>query len=244
MIWAMEIGGKPLDTPERRAHLRQSLERRAAGIADPKVRDEYRRDFDRRFEELFPARTQPQGRQGYGRGRPPGPSYTAPAMASGEGTKTRVPAQEILQKTLLAGVINHPELLDEVGEELGTAEFPAPELDRLRQAVVESASVAGLDTEGLKSHLRDQGFSGELRAVLRDDVYRHSGFVRPETPLETVRKGWKEAFGKHLLPILHAQVREAEEAVARDMTPENQRRFYDLKKRLHELEMKSREGFS
>ncbi len=143
--------------------------------------------------------------------------------------------------SLLAAVINHPELLDEVGEDLGSAEFLAFDLDRLRQAVVEAAGIPGLDTDRLKSHLRDQGFSGELRSVLRAEVYQHSAFARPEAALDAVRQGWKEAFGKHQLPILHAQVREAEQAVAREMTPENQRRFYDLKKRLYELELKARE---
>lgn len=84
-------------------------------------------------------------------------------------------------------------------------------------------------------------YSGELRGVLHEDVYQHSAFARPEAPLETVRQGWKEAFGKHQLPLLHAQLREAQEAVARDMTPENERRFRDLKKRLYELELKARE---
>jgi hypothetical protein len=80
-----------------------------------------------------------------------------------------------------------------------------------------------------------------LRGVLREDVYQHSAFARPEAPLETVRQGWKEAFDKLQLPLLHAQLREAQEAVARDMTAENEQRFRDLKKRLYELELKARE---
>jgi DNA primase len=240
MIWAIETTGRPLDTPERRAQLRQSLGRRSAAIQDANVREEYRRDLERRFDELFPPRAAGPWRGGRGR-PPPGPGYAAPTMPRGQGALTRVAGQEILPQTLLAAVINHPELLDEVGEDLGLAEFLAPELDRLRQAVVEAAGIPGLDTERLKSHLRDQGFSGELRSVLRAEVYQHSAFARPEAALDTVRQGWKEAFGKHQLPILHAQVREAEQAVAREMTPENQRRFYDLKKRLYELELKARE---
>jgi len=237
MIWAMESAGQSLDTPERRAHLRHRLERRAAGVQDPKVREEYRRDFERRFDELFPARTAGPARR---RGRP-APGFAVPGMPAGEGTRARVSGHEILPKCLLAAVINHPEILDEVGEDLGLAEFPDPGLDRLRQAIVEAGGIQGLDTEGLKSHLRNQGFSGELRSVLRTEVYQHSAFARPEAALESVRKGWKEAFGKHQLPILLAQLREAEEAVARDTTPENQRRFFDLRKRLHELELKARE---
>lgn len=235
MMWALETEGRPLDTPERRAQLRQSLERRAAAIGDAKVREEYQRDFQRRFDELFPARIGGAGRM---RGRP-SQGFAVPAVPSGEGARTRVEPHEVIQKTLLAAVINHPALLEEVGEELGLAEFPVPELDRLRQAIIEAAAIQGLDTEGLKSHLREQGFAGELGTVLREEVYQHSAFARPEAPLETVRKGWKEAFGKHQLPMLHAQLREAEQAVARDMTPENQRRFSDLRKRL--LELKARD---
>ena len=237
MVWTLETQGRPLETPERRAQLRQSLERRSGSIADPKVRDEYRRDLERRFDELFPARIAPGWR-----GKPrPAQGFAVPTMPSGEGTRGRIEAQDVIQKTLLAAVLNHPALLEEVGEELGLAEFPLPELDRLRQAIIEAAAIQALDTDGLKSHLRDQGFSGELRGVLHEDVYQHSAFARPEAPLETVRQGWKEAFDKLQLPLLHAQLREAQEAVARDMTAENEQRFRDLKKRLYELETKARE---
>ncbi len=239
LVWILETEGRLLDTPERRAQLRQALERRASSIGDPKVREEYRKDFERRFDDLFPAKP-PAGPGGRFRGRP-AQGFAVPAMPAGEGAKARVEAPELVQKTLLAAVLNHPRLLEEVAEELGLAEFPLPELDRLRQAILEAAAIQGLDSEGLKSHLREQGFAGELRSVLRDEVYQHGGFARPGAPLETVRKGWKEAFDKLQLPLLHAQLREAQEAVARDMTPENERRFRDLKKRLYELELKSRD---
>ncbi len=250
MIWAIETGGQPFDTPERRAQLRQRLEARAGAIKDAKVRDEYRRHFERRYEEIFgpgpaPARGRWQKtwqKTPAGPGFPSGPGFAvSPGFAAGDGVRGRVATDEILQKTLLAAVLNHPQLLEEVGEELGSAEFLVPELDRLRQAVVEAAGIQGLDTASLKSHLREQGFSGELRAVLRSETYQHSGFATPEAPLETVRRGWSEAFGKYRLPILHAQLREAEEAVTRDTTPENQQRFLDLKKRLYELQLKARE---
>jgi len=244
MIWALETGGPVADTPERRAKLRERLEARANAVRDSKVRDEYRRYFDRRYEAVFgpPQRPFIGARGGFaGAWRRPAPGPAAPGFPPGEGVRGRVESEEILVKTLLATVVNHPELLDEVGEELGSAEFLAPGLDKLRQAVVESAGLPGLDSDALKSHLRDQGFGGELGAVLRSEIYQHSGFARPETPLDTVRRGWREAFGKYQLPVLHAQVREAEQAVARDMTPENQRRYFDLKKRLYELQSKARE---
>jgi DNA primase len=254
MLWTLETAGKAIDTPERRAQLRQTLERLAGGIKDPGVRNEYRRHFERRCDELFGplpvggSRPFDRGRQQSGRqrpgrpgsGPPRGPS-TVPSTIQGQGTKVRIDADEILQKTLLAAVINHPALLDEICEDIGIIELSAPDLDRLRQAVLDISGQSGLDSETLKNHLREQGFSGELRAVLRADVYQHSGFARPDTALEIVRKGWDGAFGKYQLPILSAQVREAEEAVARDTTPENQQRFYDLKKRLYELQQKARE---
>ncbi|MFZ0692918.1 MAG: hypothetical protein WAN51_02000, partial [Alphaproteobacteria bacterium] len=84
-------------------------------------------------------------------------------------------------------------------------------------------------------------FSGELRAVLRADVYQHSGFARPGTALEIVRKGWDGAFGRYQLPVLLTQVEEARKVVAQDTTPANEQRFNDLKKRLYELQQKVRE---
>jgi DNA primase len=215
-------------TPERRAHVEQALEAQARQINDPKVRSEYQRFFQDRFRDAFG-------------GPPRGPMARPgrPARPMGLGIEPRRAALDtgtLLPKILLATVVNHPELLEEVAEELGTIDFSASELDKVRAAVLEMAAEPALDRGSLESHLNDRGFSAALRAVLNQGVYMHAGFAGPNAPLTEARKGWRHAFGRYCLPRVRAQLREAQKAFAEDGTPESSERLVSLQRHLHELQ--------
>jgi DNA primase len=228
VLWHGETEARPADTPERRAHLEQALEALAGRIRDPKVRSEYQRFFQARFRAAFA-------------GPPRGPLGRAgrPARPEGRAFPRRravLDAGALLPKILLATVVNHPELLEEVAEELGTVDFSAPELDKVRAAVLEMAAEPALDRGSLESHLKDRGFSAALRAVLNQGVYMHAGFAGPDAPLMEARKGWRHAFGRYCLPRVRAQVREAQRAFAEDGTAESSERLVNLQRHLHELQ--------
>ncbi len=225
IVWEIQTAGRALDTPERRASLRKRLNDLARGIPDAGVRDEYFRDFRKRIDAAFG----PGPRRGTARRHP------APQDA-GRGTKTRLDTEALLQKALLATLISHPGLLDEVGEELGSVEFGAPELDRLRQDILEVAANPALDTAGLKSHLIAKGHSGALQALRQPDVRLHSEFARPGASIESVRAWWTQAFGRCRLSTVHAQVQEAQKACGENPTSENAERLKNLKKYLHEVQ--------
>jgi len=53
VIWDLETEGKAADTPERRASIRRAVEQRVEQIADPVVRDYYRRDIRERLDKAY-----------------------------------------------------------------------------------------------------------------------------------------------------------------------------------------------
>ncbi|MGQ0677125.1 MAG: hypothetical protein ACT4N4_13700, partial [Rhodospirillales bacterium] len=187
VIWRLETAGRPVDTPERRAALRRSLDLRAAAIADRQVQEAYRLEFRKRLDQLFgegrfSARAAParpwagQGQGGHGRrswtpGRPFGqvPGHMLPGYGD---AARRAPVDAAGQRwrILLAALINHPEILDELGERLAGLAPPNEALDKLVQQLHIARSF-GLDSNDLRSHLKAEGFIDLIAGVLTDEVY-------------------------------------------------------------------------
>ncbi len=228
MIWEMETAGHSLDTPERRAHLEKRLEDRVRQIADRKVQDQYLRHFKDRLWTAFQSAR--QARPGSGRGAQ-GPAAGTPGVGpSGAGTKARTDPRILWQKILLATVINHPDMIAEIGEDLGSLDFSASELDKLRQETLQIAGVCDLDKETLARHLKEQGFETLLRDVLSRDIFMHAPFAREGMEPEDVRAGWAEAYSLYCeLPVLKADRKAAARAFAEHSSSEENERLKSLK---------------
>ncbi len=232
-VWRIECRGRRIDTPERRALVDSRLQERVRQIADRTVQTYYRSRFNERLARALrgrPARTGPGSKAGRRSGREPVPQD--PGIA----TKMRVEAQKILPKILLAVVVNHPSLLEEVAEELGTLRFSPPTLDGLRQEILNFAANQALDMELLKSHLIHQGYSEVLRSLSRQDLYLHARFARPEAARGDVRNGWNHTVGRYRLEVVRAQVQEAQKVCGENATPENAERLRNLKKHLLDIQ--------
>ncbi len=158
MLWDMEVGARPPDTPERRAGLRRRLAELVSTIADRTVAEAYRQEMWRRFEAAF----------GFAAAR--GPRQPRPAHRSllgGQAARQGIQGLERgQQEALLAVLVNHPDLLGEHLEELARLSLSVGELDRLRRAIIDLAAVhPELDAPALQYHLDKQGFSGTLAAL-------------------------------------------------------------------------------
>src|SRR4029077_5380963 len=77
VLWRAETEGRDFSTPERRAGLERSLGEIVSAIADAKIADYYRRDFEQRVFDAFkrrapaPATTPARSNDRFqGRGRP------------------------------------------------------------------------------------------------------------------------------------------------------------------------------
>ena len=155
-LWRMELGGRPVTTPEARASMEERLKRHARRIEDPTVRAHFLSAFKDRLWKRF--------RQG---GAVGGQTPSA-VIESDAGPGTVLDAVARREQVMLALVLKHPEIFDDMGEDLG-----AMELCRRRQRKAEARSDRhsqriprpGLGRPG-GSRLADGGLGQEVARML------------------------------------------------------------------------------
>jgi DNA primase len=226
MLWEMETGAQPADTPERRANIRKNLLDQVHRIADRTVQQYY---FDDMEARLFAAFQRPRGQRGSG-----------PAWGKGAGTQhaSRLRSQGNIEAlsgkwepAFLAAVLRHPELLDACAEDLGVRRFGWPELDKLRQEII-NVSGSGLDSTGLQHHLRKTGYSSLLERVLGRDVYEAAPFCDPRKTFDEVRNDWRDAWDSYWRRDARAELDEDARALGEDMTAERWSRLAAKKREI------------
>ena len=184
MLWDIERGAGPLDTPERRADLDRRLMEDVALVADPTVRGEYRR-FVR--DRLFAAGRTPRAPTRGAPGIRPGFVRDGPAPPPRDPDRLR---REILFRILLQS----PPLVDEVAEEFASLDMPEPELDKLRREILEVEALRpGLDAPALRQHLLLNGFAATVDALLSPSV--DSGFLVRSSDPRAARDTWAHVIG-------------------------------------------------
>lgn len=134
------------------------------------------------------------------------------------------------EEILLAVLVTHPELFDDVGEKLGNLAFSTVALDNLRQEALKTlAENASLDTDAFQRHLRESGYAEILDSLLSRRVFGHAFFARSAEPLDTALAGWNETYELYSRRDLEAEILQAQRRLAADMSPENFERFRALK---------------
>jgi DNA primase len=230
MLWQSELGAKLVDTPERRADLERRIMAEAEKIADRGVQTEYRRFLrDKLFSLGRAPRHQTTPRRGLGYA--PNPRFPPPPITAFRGdTPPPPPAPGRRQREVLIGMmLDHPFLIGEAHEEIAALDFPEPELDSLRRAILDAdATVKGLDAEALRLHLGQSGFAGAVDAVVLA-LSDHAGFLSRAGDAATVRLSWTH---------VTRMVRESGDPVGDLTTPEAWERFQALQGR------EEQEGFS
>ncbi len=249
-VWRIETEGKRTDSPESKAAVKAALEARCDQIADRTVQAFYRSDMRRRLDEAFawtravgpaklPWRPGGRGTSWGGVAKPqrhqvgePG-LRTSPPPGYKRGRPGRLVQGHLREKVLLATLINHPLLFDEVGESLGMLPFSPGPLEQLRQAVIHAFSSgldrdSGLDAAVIESHLSSAGFDTILTSLLSESTYDHGRFARPEASLEEARRGWWPTWGHLHHRQVAAELEEAKGALARDYSDETLARVLAL----------------
>ena len=229
-LWRMEAGEGGARTPEDRAALQKRLEDRARRIDDPMVRAHFLRDFKDRLWERAGATGTRSAKRAWApaaarRAAPPGEQMTDLAA--------------LRERILLTAVITHPELCEDVGERLGTMEFSATEVDKLRQEVLKTvAEHPDLDSARLERHLKQSGFSETLNSLVSAKALEHAFFARPGAAPEEAREGWEETYALYKQKDLRAEIEEAARRLAaEDLSSES----YDALCALQDLEQPTRE---
>jgi len=186
-MWRKGIEERAVDTPEARAGAIQALHDQVNTIQDKNVQSLYRQLIKRKVSDTFFARNN-QSRFSGRKSKPSGPAVRPAGVRN-----TR---NLVITKALLAALVNHPQIFDQVEEALASLEMAQPNLGHLRSTVVDLlAEDAGLDRESLQTHLIERGLGKEMDDILSESVYVHAAFARPGADSALVAQNWMEMFG-------------------------------------------------
>jgi DNA primase len=201
---------EPLDTPERRAGLKQRLRQAANAIADKDLAQAYRDELLRRYDALFPSSAPNRGgeagpRRGMRRLLGPGSRWRtsgmtddwSPPTPEGKAAARRLSgAIDPVAAAVAKGALEDPPRLDEHLEELEAHGFGDPLLAPLAREVINLRLDADhLDPEALTRHLRERGLGDLLADVDRAAAQAKAPFLEEGTPLASARAQWAHAFG-------------------------------------------------
>jgi DNA primase len=249
VLWRMETAGRQFDTPERRAGLRQSLRDLVARISDNTVREYYGQQFNEMLSSAFaPRRAARQVRPGGFRnsprdrgGRFANGSFQADRLKPAQGFGAGVEGLTIRRERLLvAGLLNHPELVHEVFEDIADLSLNSQDLDNVLKAILKQAtSGAPLDLDALKTNFFGTATGRLIEELTGPGTAKLDPFARPDTPLVQAKKDWTSVFRLHRLNDLRRDLRAAERALADDMTEENLARFTALRQAVEHAEVEA-----
>ncbi|TVR97943.1 MAG: DNA primase [Rhodospirillales bacterium] len=228
MLFWMETRGRPVRTPEDRAALEARLRRHVDCIGDVSLRSHMLWGLRERVRQAGrgPARGRGDRPDAGWRDKPPVLSAREAAANAGEADTVGSRREAILLAVLLV----HPDVIDRVGERLGSVGFADPVLDALRQGILAAAAAGdALDSEGLQSHLRRCGFAASLARVLDGGLGAHAFFTRPGVVFETALAGWEETFAFYCRERMRHELNQHKQALADSPSVEAYEIFQALK---------------
>jgi len=208
LLWMKQVENRPLDTPERRAGLRQGLMDEVKRIAHPDVQQAYKQEMWQRFDQAFGfqrGRGGPGGKPGPGGGRAAGrgggrwaPDTRDRRLAPALGVRQPISQlQHRQEQALIATLVNHPATLFENAEELAGVALVYRDTDLLRRRLLDLAvERQEIDTVEIRSHLRQVPDGTPLDLALSREVYRLWPFADPEASVQDARQGLR-----HLLDL-------------------------------------------
>lgn len=206
VLWRKESGGRLPATPEERASVQKALDSHVRNIQDPTVRKHFSQAFS---ERLWP-QGEPSSRGGWqskggqgrgnnqGRGRGRG-RWNEPELGIGlshnQVEKQKADKLRHGAQTMLAAVINHPDVFDLVEERLGAACFDDPVLDALRQVLVEELSGhENLERAALVDALAGRGYLAAIEALFRAPHIESHRDIRVDAPFDVALAAWENNY--------------------------------------------------
>ncbi len=209
-LFTRERDAEPLDTPERKAGLKQRLRAAAGAIADKDLAQAYKDDLYGRLDVLFTRPGRGAGNEEGGGARParrpfqPGAGkgqkgvMTFDAFPTPEGkeaAKKLAVSLDPLAAALAKGALDDPHRLDDHLELLERSGFGDPGLSELAKEIIRLRLDADhLDSGALARHLRDRGFAGLLTDIDRAAARAGAPFLKQDVTLAAARSQWTHAF--------------------------------------------------
>lgn len=221
MLWEHEKRQHELGTPEQKAGFEAHIRSLIQKIADPKVKEHYRDEFEVRLNELFGREAKPsvEGRRPW---KPPVPRRKwgeRPSLAQAHREERAQTGQvsDALKKSLAArasanaahstlrlaealvlAMVNHPFLMDEEVETLAGLTIEDASLDKVRRELLHAASSGqSLDSQGLRDHLTERGLGGIYQAMEQRPLLKGMPFTQGGTAAPVVREGFAHAIHRY-----------------------------------------------
>ena len=244
ILWQRALDGNDRSTPERRAQFERDLRNLVNVIGDDVVKKHYLADIGARLQALW----QPQGKANSewriansGREKrksrysllatrysPPHRPWDVVQPASAQLRRLAASSSfhrgaERRERMIILALINHPELLHEVIDEIAALELTTPELDSVRTQIIDGAALGfGLDGTDLKSHLTARGFGPLLDRLETQAKRLNEWFLGSGAAQDDARTGLRQMIALHRKTVtLERELRVAEAAFAADPTEEN-----------------------
>ncbi len=255
-LWRAETEGRPWASPDERAWLEKRLGDQARRIVDPTVRAHYQSDFRNRLWERKQKSRASNGKASRPNASRPNasrPNASRPwasgrwrsepnvQLAETSGSKAQIDVKRRREEVLLAALITHPDLFDALGETLGELNFSFPDLEKLRQEVLNiMTNRSGLDFAALQTHFSQSGLAATVQGVLGEEVFDHAVFARPGESSRRAREGWEQTLRLYKRDQLRLEIRAAEKRLADEPSDE----AFRLLRALKELETTGEEQHS
>jgi len=241
MIFAREMEGQTLDTPERRAAFERRLRDCAAQIRDEVLRRHYLDDFRERQFQLF-GRTrrerEPFVPGGRGGPRPGARGARTASSALLQSSLFSLPkeAPAPRESLILALLVNHPNLIARHAEDLARLDFAGAEATRFRNALLGLAE-PDITPEHLREKLSLRGFSHFFEGLTGNATFSTLWCVRPTAHENDADEVLRQALALHRKQrALNRELRQAEAALASEPSEANFAVLSDIKAQLLAIE--------
>ncbi|MBP32831.1 MULTISPECIES: DNA primase [unclassified Methylobacterium] len=241
LLWRRALEAGPVDTPERRAGLTQTLRTTVATIRDETVRRYYRDDIEERLRSLSPRSARaaaggaPRGRPRFTRpGEPVSPRITgspSPSMTASAGFTGAASVREaVIVGTLLA----HPEMIAEFGEETADLDFEDPDARGILSVLLACAAEDEHPVpEVLQNRINRAGLAAAAERILALARSRDRTTLAPHADPAHRADALRQAMILHRQAgALHSELREARQAFEDDPTDAGWAWLCEVKARL------------
>ncbi|MZR32409.1 DNA primase [Sneathiella litorea] len=241
ILWRKETDDRPIDTPERKAALEKSLYDLCDEMRDPAVQNYYRSFFKDKLWQAFRQKKPPKEWQGDGRskqsrfGRFANQRSDSHKMSSISMRNPPSPGGGRREELILLTIVNHPEIIENHFDAIASLQFASPQLDRLRRAIIDIATVeSSLDYSGMAHHLAERNLSAQVESLQGPTTKSLDWFADPAAAYEDALNAWLHIVARHKLEALQKEVKAAERQLGENATAENLDRLKMAKKALED----------
>ncbi|MFP6688365.1 MAG: DNA primase [Alphaproteobacteria bacterium] len=233
-LWRVAGGGDDLTTPESRAALNRRLNGYLQQIPDDDLKSFFRRHYKNRLFEPFAKGKSPYGPRPAPRRRPRDDEKLLPQQGLGgraEGSSAR------RERTILQTILNYPQLLHDFHEEIERLPLLAARYRAFRDTLL-AADVSGtaLNKSEINHILTQAGLEKLLDELVGGDAaYLDWAAKADAAGLDDARVQLRHALDlQHRLIDMEKFRREAEDALAGDMSEENLQRLVESGRAVNE----------